>query len=92
MFVSQARVSLRMTTKQPSNMDNTDLEIEKVEMLSSIGKAVMKFVKATGIESVSVDVDADKCYSMSEEGKMRMGVDIRFNAMVFNHGDEDDDE
>lgn len=73
-------------------MDNTDLEIEKVEMLSSIGKAVMKFVKATGIESVSVDVDADKCYSMSEDGKLRMGVDIRFNAMVFNHGDEDYDE
>ena len=92
MFVSQARVSLRMTTKQPSNMDNTDLEIEKVEMLISIGKAVMKFVKATGIESVSVDVDADKCYSMSEDGKMRMGVDIRFNTIVFNHGDEDDDE
>lgn len=73
-------------------MDNTDLEIEKVEMLSSVGKAVMKFVKATGIESVSVDVDADKCYSMSEDGKLRMGVDIRFNAMVFNQGDEDDDE
>ena len=73
-------------------MDNTDLEIEKVEMLSSIGKAVMKFVKATGIDSVSVDVDADKCYSMSEDGKLRMGVDIRFNAMVFNQGDEDDDE
>ena len=52
----------------------------------------MKFVKATGIESVSVDVDADKCYSMSEDGKLRMGVDIRFNAMVFNQDDEDDDE
>lgn len=73
-------------------MDNTDLEIEKVEMFSAIGKAVMKFVKATGIESVSVDVDADKCYSMSEDGKMRMGVVIRFNATAFNQDDEDDDE
>ena len=44
------------------------------------------------IESVSVDVDADKCYSMSEDGKMRMGIDIRFNATVFNQDDEDDDE
>ena len=42
-FMSQARVSLRMMTKQSNNMDNTDLEIEKVEMFSEIGKAVMKF-------------------------------------------------
>ena len=73
-------------------MDNTDLELEKVEMFSAIGKAVIKFVKATGIESVSVDVDADKCSSMSEDGKMRMGVNIRFNVTAFNQDDEDDDE
>ena len=70
-------------------LNETDLKIERMQLLKAIGEAISAFSKRTGIEDVYVGATCTSCATMTSDGKMHDGLNVSFTCDVY--GDEEED-